>query len=128
MKRARAPSTSTENDNAVPTEQRDQTSQMSVQQIASLCDAIDNEAAREIASALKKSVTSNQGQLRTLCTTWGADRRDGTRELRVQELRASLQAKNSHKPAIILLCIGDKNNAAEATRNTRQAYFACKGH
>ena len=71
MKRARAPSTSTENDNAVPTEQRDQTSQMSVQQIASLCDAIDNEAAREIASALKKSVTSNQGQLRTLCTTWG---------------------------------------------------------
>ena len=93
MKRARAPSTSTENDNAVPTEQRDQTSQMSVQQIASLCDAIDNEAAREIASALKKSVTSNQGQLRTLCTTWGADRRDGTRELRVQELRASLQAK-----------------------------------
>ena len=104
MKRARSQSgerTTTENDSAVRTEQQDQTLHMSLEEIIERCEAIDTEAARQIAQAAQrlmqtsdKSSSERQKEIRTLCTAWNVQRRCGKRgERPLGVLRQELQAK-----------------------------------
>ena len=78
----------------VLTEHEDQTPHMSLGEIIGRCDAIDNEAAREIAQAAKKLMQPSQKEIRSLCSAWKVIRRDGKKcEPQGRVLRAELQAK-----------------------------------
>ena len=97
MKGARRQSgerTITENDIAPATEQEEQTTHMSLEEIIARCEVIDNEAAREIAQAAQRLMRANQPQIRNLCPVWGVDRKDEEKKERsVPVLKAELQAK-----------------------------------
>ena len=134
MKGARRQSgerTTTENDIAPATEQQDQTTHMSLEEIIARCEVIDNEAAREIAQAAQRLMRANQPQIRNLCPVWGVDRKDEEKKERsVPVLKAELQAKLAKQRAIaiVLPCRRHRNNAAEPTRNKEQAYSPREGH
>ena len=80
------------NDNA--NTQKD-TVHMSLQEIMSLCDDLDNEEVRKILSAARTLQHGNKDAVRGICSTWDVDLRNaGERKNRsVNELKAALHAK-----------------------------------
>ena len=98
MKRARSASRerpATDNDDAKSTEQTEQTLHISLQQIMTLCDVLDNEDAGKIFLAAKALQRCNRKELRALCIAWDVNRTHagGRKERPVHVLKAELHAK-----------------------------------
>ena len=98
MKRARNASRerpATDNDDAKSTEQTEQTLHISLQQIMTLCDVLDNEDAGKIFLAAKALQRCNRKELRALCIAWDVNRRHagGPGERPFHVLKAELHAK-----------------------------------
>ena len=107
------------------TEQRNQTSHMSPQQIIAFCNSVDNAAARHIALAAKELLSCKQKEMRSLCADWHVQRKpQGQSERTVAELKAELQtqlAQHAHTLRQALACITASSFClASATRATVQ--------
>ena len=78
MKRARPASLErlgSGNDDANSTEQTKEMLHMSLQEITSLCDGVDNEDVRKIFLAARILQHGNQQAVRALCGAWGVNHR-----------------------------------------------------
>ena len=64
----------TDNDDAKSTEQTKQTLHISLQQIMTLCDVLDNEDAGKIFLAARALQHGNRDAVRPLCSAWDADK------------------------------------------------------
>ena len=79
MKRARPESLdrlANGNDDANSTEEKKETLHMSLQEIMSLCDGVDNEDVGKIFLAARTLQHGNQEAVRALCGAWGVNHRN----------------------------------------------------
>ena len=98
MKRARSASRekpATVHDDALSTEQTEQTLEVSLQEIIARCNVLDNEDPREICLAAIALQQCNRKELRALCIAWDVNRRHagGRSERPVHVCKTELHAK-----------------------------------